>query len=131
MRAPAQRTIQIDADSATPIYRQIADSIRTMLVNGSLSPGDLLPPVRQLAVDLAVHFNTVAEAYRTLSDEGWLDLRRRRGARVVARLTPPAAPPETQARFVRRLRELVAAAQSEGLAAHRISLELRRIAEEL
>lgn len=131
MEPRAQPVIQIDVDSATPVYRQIADSIRTMLVNGLMRPGDRLPPVRQLAVDLAVHFNTVAEAYRTLADEGWLDLRRRRGAQVIARLTPTTAPPQAEPRFVRRLRELVAASQAEGLGADTISFELRKIAKEL
>ncbi len=131
MQPSAQPTIQIDVESATPVYRQIADAIRTMLVAGLIGPGDLLPPVRQLAIDLAVHFNTVAEAYRTLADEGWLDLRRRRGAQVIARRTPSTAPPQAEAKFGKRLRELVAATQAEGLAARTISLELRRIAEEL
>jgi DNA-binding transcriptional regulator YhcF (GntR family) len=66
--------------SPIPLYRQIADAIRTLLVAGTLVPGDILPPVRRLAIDLGLHFNTVAEAYRALALEGWLDLRRGRGA---------------------------------------------------
>lgn len=131
MTEPAPPTIRIDLESTTPAYRQIADSIRTLLVNGALSPGDLLPPVRQLAVDLAVHFNTVAEAYRTLADEGWLDLKRRRGAQVIARKTPSEAPPEAEVKFFQRLRELVAATQAEGLPRETIARHLRGIAEGL
>jgi GntR family transcriptional regulator len=123
--------IRIDADSSTPVYRQISDAIRALLVAGSLNPGDLLPPVRQLAIDLAVHFNTVAEAYRTLAEEGWLDLRRRRGAQVIARPTPQNAPPEAEVKFAQRLREVVAATQAEGLPPEIIAQQLRRIAEGL
>ena len=129
MAKPAHAAIRIDTSSDTPAYRQIADSIRTLLVNRVLSPGDQLPPVRQLAIDLAVHFNTVAEAYRTLAAESWLDLRRRRGAQVIARATPSTAPPESEVKFVQRLRELVAATQAEGLPPETIARNLRSIAE--
>ncbi len=131
MESPVQPTIRIDADSATPAYRQIADSIRTLLVNGMLNPGDVLPPVRQLAIDLAVHFNTVAEAYRTLADEGWLDLKRRLGARVIARPMPELASPEAEVKFAKRLQELVAATRAEGIPTEIIAQTLRRIAEAL
>src|ERR1700730_19257747 len=77
--------IRIDLAAPTPAYRQIADAIRALLVAGELRPGERLPTVRQLAIDLAVHHNTVAEAYRILSEEGWVDLRRKRGATVVER----------------------------------------------
>jgi len=131
MTQPAPPAIRIDVESTAPAYRQIADSIRTLLVNGALSPGDLLPPVRQLAIDLAVHFNTVAEAYRTLADEGWLDLKRRRGAQVIARATPSEPPPQADLKFLQRLRELVAASQAEGLPPQTIASHLREIAEGL
>jgi GntR family transcriptional regulator len=131
MAQPVQAVIRIDTDSVTPAYRQIADSIRTLLVNGVLHPGDLLPPVRQLAIDLAVHFNTVAEAYRRLAEEGWLDLKRRRGAQVIARATPLTAPPESELKFLQRLRELVAATRAEGLPLETIASSLHSIAEGL
>ena len=72
--------VSLDLDSPTPAYRQIANDLRRHLVEERLKPGDLLPPIRQLALDLGVHFNTVALAYRLLADEGWLELKRRRGA---------------------------------------------------
>src|SRR5579872_7136434 len=63
--------LRVDSNSSIPVYRQIVDGVRILLVNGELAPGDQLPPVRRLALDLGVHFNTVAEAYRTLEEEGW------------------------------------------------------------
>ena len=68
-----------------PAYRQIVDGMRILLVSGKLAPGSELPSVRRMAMDLGVHFNTVAEAYRTLAEEGWIDLRHGRGATVVKR----------------------------------------------
>jgi len=123
--------IRIDADSATPVHRQISDAIRALLVSRALNPGELLPPVRRLAIDLAVHFNTVAEAYRTLAEEGWLDLRRRRGALVIERPTPETAHPEAEPKFAQRLQELVAAARADGIPPGVIARHLRRNAEGL
>jgi DNA-binding transcriptional regulator YhcF (GntR family) len=125
-------TLRIDLKSPIPVYRQIVDGLRILLVNGELNPGDPLPPVRRLALDLGIHFNTVAEAYRTLAEEGWLDIARRSGARVVARPMPgKSADPEAARTFQRRLRELVAEVQSRGFARGRIAGELRKLAESL
>jgi GntR family transcriptional regulator len=106
--------IQIDPRLPEPVFRQIADAIRTLIVERKLEPGDKLPTVRELAVDLIVHHNTVALAYRELAAEGWLELRRGRGAVVLER-GRRKPDPGTLALFGKRLRELVAKAQSEGL----------------
>src|SRR5579871_3730867 len=102
MSADAIR-LRIDLTSPSPAYRQIVDGLRTFLVDGVLRAGDILPPVRDLAFELGVHFNTVAEAYRILAEEGWLDLKRRRGALVVER-SSRAADPHKRQQFGQRLR---------------------------
>src|SRR5690349_24971783 len=127
MAAPLLR---IDLNSGAPAYRQIVDAVRAVLVQGALRAGDKLPPVRQLALDLGVHFNTVAEAYRLLAEEGWLDLKRRRGARVLAR-QQRHAPPAVKESFARRLRQLIAEVRAEGLQAHDIQKELELIRQGL
>ena len=99
------------------------DGLRTFLVNGALHAGDLLPPVRELAFELGVHFNTVAEAYRILADEGWLDLKRRRGAQVMER-SKRAADPQKRQQFARRLREMIAELRAEGVRIEDIQREL-------
>ncbi len=71
---------RLDGKSGVPFYRQIIEQVKFGMARGDLQPGDQLPTVRQLAVDLTVHHNTVAEAYRILAAEGWLDLRQGRGA---------------------------------------------------
>ena len=122
-------TIRIDVESDTPAYRQIVDAMRTHLVSGRLEPDDVLPPVRQLAADLGVHFNTVAEAYRILADEGWLELRRRTGARVLNRRAPSKAPTRDKQAFLRRLNEIAAEALSQGIPVKEISSGLRLVAK--
>ena len=74
--------VSLNLESSVPAYRQIANDLRRHLVEERLKPGDLLPPIRQLAVDLGVHFNTVALAYRMLADEGWLSELRSSAARI-------------------------------------------------
>jgi DNA-binding transcriptional regulator YhcF (GntR family) len=122
--------LKINVDSEVPVYRQIVDALRPMFVEGKLVPGDFLPPVRQLAADLGVHFNTVAEAYRLLAEEGWLELRRRRGAAVLDRKMPRADSAAVN-KFSRRLRELVAEIQASGVPVRAIARDLRQIAEGL
>ena len=56
-----------------PVYRQIIDQVRGGIASGSLSVGDQLPTVRQLAVDLSINPNTVARAYRELELVGVLE----------------------------------------------------------
>ncbi|MCH9648658.1 MAG: GntR family transcriptional regulator [Deltaproteobacteria bacterium] len=80
--------IQIDLDSSTPLTDQIVSELRLAIASGSLGAGDELPPVRQLAGDLGVNFNTVARAYRALEASGLVSSQRGRGSRVVALVEP-------------------------------------------
>jgi DNA-binding transcriptional regulator YhcF (GntR family) len=123
--------IRIDLASPVPAYRQIVDAVRVLLVEGALAPGDSLPSVRRLAMELGVHFNTVGEAYRELAEEGWLDLRHGRGATVIERGRPSAAAPQRVQDFRTRLRSLVAQMRSAGMPAARIAAELRALSENL
>jgi DNA-binding transcriptional regulator YhcF (GntR family) len=123
--------IRVDLESDVPAYRQIVDALRTHLVSGTLAPDDSLPPVRRLAADLGVHFNTVAEAYRILAEEGWLELRRRTGARVIVRKPPGKASERQKQAFVRRLNEIAAEAMSQGVSAREIWSGLHLMAERL
>ncbi len=64
---------RLDGDSGVPVYRQIIDQVRGGIAVGALRPGDQLPTVRQLAVDLSVNPNTVVRAYRELELGGLLE----------------------------------------------------------
>jgi GntR family transcriptional regulator len=121
--------VSLNIESSVPAYRQIADDVRRHLVDERLKPGDLLPPIRQLALDLGVHFNTVALAYRLLADEGWLELKRRRGATVIARNAPRAVDRRKVDGLLRQLAQIAAQLRSAGMSSRQISSALRRIAE--
>lgn len=122
--------IHIDLGSAVPVNRQIVDQFRTRLVEGTLAPGDGLPSVRRLAIDLGVHFNTVADAYRSLADEGWLDVAQGRSVRVIERVVPPSSP-EARSLFRQRLRQLVADARAQGVSSGSLTRELASMAESI
>jgi DNA-binding transcriptional regulator YhcF (GntR family) len=126
-----QPRIRIDLNSRVPVYRQIIDALRVLLVDGTLAPETQLPSVRRLAMELGVHFNTVGEAYRELAHEGWLNLRHGRGATVVARVLPAAADPAQLVEFRERLRGMVAQMRSAGVPVSAIGAELRKLTEEL
>lgn len=123
-------TLRIDLDSPIPAYRQIVDGLRILLVNGKLAPGSELPSVRRMALDLGVHFNTVAEAYRLLAEEGWLDLHHGRGAKVVSRNAPAAGAGQVE-EFGQRLRALIAETLARGVPAAKLRTAMRRAVEEL
>jgi len=65
--------LRLDLHSGVPVYRQIVDQVHGGVASGTLSVGDQLPTVRQLAVDLSINPNTVARAYRELELGGLLE----------------------------------------------------------
>ena len=72
----------IDPSSGVPIYRQIVDQVRHAVAGGTLRPGDRLPAVRELAIELAVNPNTIAKAYQDLERAGIIETLRGRGTFV-------------------------------------------------
>ncbi len=58
--------VTLDTGSDVPLYRQIADHVWLEVAEGTLEPGHRLPTVRQCAIDLGVHPDTVARAYKEL-----------------------------------------------------------------
>ena len=63
----------LDLHTGVPVYRQLIDQVRAGIASGSLTAGDQLPTVRQVAVDLAINPNTVMRAYRELELGGLLE----------------------------------------------------------
>jgi GntR family transcriptional regulator len=78
--------LAVDSDIDIAPYQQIEEQLRGLIQRGDLTPGTLLPTVRQLAGDLNVAPNTVARAYTDLQEAGWLISDGRRGTRVASRL---------------------------------------------
>ncbi len=64
--------ISLNYRDARPIYEQVKDGLRHLVVTGGLQPGDKLPSVRALASTLAINPNTIQRAYESLESEGYL-----------------------------------------------------------
>jgi GntR family transcriptional regulator len=69
--------------SGLPIYLQLMEQVKYGIETGALGPGEELPGIRRVAVELVVNPNTVAKAYRELEHEGVIELRQGAGAFVV------------------------------------------------
>jgi GntR family transcriptional regulator len=65
--------IHIDLKSGVPFYRQIIDQVKAAIATETIGPGDRLPTVRQLAVDLSINPNTVSRAYTELELTGLVE----------------------------------------------------------
>ncbi len=64
--------IHLDYRDTRPIYEQVKDGLRKLMVTGMLCPGDKLPSVRSLAIELAINPNTIQRAYSQLEAEGYI-----------------------------------------------------------
>jgi len=81
--------INLDLKSGVPFYRQVIDQVKAAIATESLSPGDRLPTVRQLAVDLSINPNTVSRAYTELELTGLVETQMGSGTFVGNRLVKP------------------------------------------
>jgi GntR family transcriptional regulator len=95
--------VTIDTRDATPIYAQLERALRAAMATGRLRPGDQLPTVRQLAVELQINANTVARVYAELERAGAIETRRGVGSFVSAAGAQAHPPREHE----RRLRAFV------------------------
>ena len=64
--------VALDHRDARPLYLQVKDSLRRMMLTGLLAPGEKLPSVRSLATQLAINPNTIQRAYSELEAEGYV-----------------------------------------------------------
>ncbi len=107
--------IAIDGKDPRPLYLQIAAQVKEQVQRGELQPGDELPPVRELADSLGINLHTVRSAYLRLRDQGVIDLRLGRRARIANRQTLALTPSEANRTLGAQVRELVADAFLLGL----------------
>jgi GntR family transcriptional regulator len=80
--------LEINFRSGIPIYLQVVERIKERIASGRLTPGNQLPTVRSLALELRINFNTVARAYRILDDVGIISTQQGRGTYVM-NIPPP------------------------------------------
>lgn len=64
--------ISISYKDGRPIFEQVKDSLRNLIITGALKEGDRMPSVRELASGLAINPNTIQRAYRELETEGYI-----------------------------------------------------------
>jgi len=72
--------ISLNYRDARPIYEQVRDGLRHLVVTGAIAEGERLPSVRALAASLAINPNTIQRAYAALEEEGYLTSEPGRGA---------------------------------------------------
>ena len=64
--------LTLDFRDTRPIYQQVKDNLRRLMVSGAIKEGEKLPSVRALASSLAINPNTIQRAYEALEAEGYL-----------------------------------------------------------
>lgn len=72
--------ISLNYRDARPIYEQVRDGLRHLVITGAIAEGEKLPSVRALAASLAINPNTIQRAYAALEEEGYLASEPGRGA---------------------------------------------------
>jgi GntR family transcriptional regulator len=117
--------LSIDSNDPTPIYAQLERALRAGIATGRLQPGDQLPTVRQLAVDLRVNANTVARVYAELERAAVIETRRGVGS-FISSTPAQARPPREHERRLRAFATRVLAdADSAGFALDEVIAALR------
>ena len=64
--------LNLDYRDARPIYEQVRDNLRRLMVSGAIQEGEKLPSVRSMASNLAINPNTIQRAYESLEAEGYV-----------------------------------------------------------
>ena len=119
----------IDTKSGVPLYRQVIEQVKFAIARGDLRPGDRLPTVRQLAVDLSINPNTVIRAYRELEIEGMLETQQGSGTFVGDR-RPEVDRLERQRMLDQILTDMLARASAYGFTLDEVLDGLRHRKEE-
>jgi GntR family transcriptional regulator len=119
----------LDLHSGMPVYRQIMDQVRGAIASGALMPGDQLPTVRQLAVDLEINPNTVVRAYRELELGGLLATHQGTGTFISAQKMK-RADAERDRQLTQIVADCVARAGAAGFTVDELIEELRGVAAE-
>lgn len=118
----------LDLRSGVPVYRQIIDQVHAARASGVLGPGERLPTVRQLAVDLSVNPNTVARAYRELELTGVLTTHQGTGT-FLTHAKFERSDAERDQKLNRLVSEFVARAGREGFTLREVRSRLKEFAK--
>jgi GntR family transcriptional regulator len=116
----------LDLHTGVPVYRQLIDQVRTGIASGSLSAGDQLPTVRQLAVDLAINPNTVMRAYRELELGGLLETHQGTGT-FISNKRPEKKSVERERQLTQMVNDFAARAGAAGFTLEEVIHRLREL----
>ena len=100
---------RVDPRLPKPVYQQVVDGLKESIAKGLLAPGEKLPSVRDLALEMTLNPNTIAKAYRELERERVIEVIRGRGT-FAANLGPIPDREERMERMRDTVRELVVGA---------------------
>jgi GntR family transcriptional regulator len=117
---------RLDLHSGVPVYRQIIDQVIGGLAAGTLTAGNQLPTVRQLAVDLSINPNTVIRAYRELEIRGVLETQQGTGT-FISQQKPQRDDADRQRRLTQLVGEFIARAGSAGFTVEDLLEQLQEI----
>jgi len=106
--------MDIDSNSHVPIYEQIVDSVRAGIAAGIYRPGEMLPSLRTMALELVVNPNTVQRAYEVLEREGIVYSRRGIGL-FVTKQGVASSRAKSKSALLANLSGNIASARSAGL----------------
>ena len=105
--------IQVDLRSRTPIYEQLYENIKTLILKGVLVSDERLPSVRELAATLTINPNTIQKAFTALENDGYIYVIRGRGSFVSA--IDKKIQEQVTSQVVEQLNEAVRAAKLIGM----------------
>jgi len=118
--------LQVDPKDPTPIHAQLERGVRVAIATGRLRPGDQLPTVRQLAVDLRVNANTVAKVYLALERDGVVETKRGVGTFIAEAQTRRGNAPQRERQLARLADRFLAEAAAEGFSSRELMQQLAR-----
>lgn len=104
---------QLDYSDARPLYEQIKERIKTLIIRGVLASNQQLPSVREMASNLTLNPNTIQKAYRDLEAEGYIYSVRGKGN--FAAVLSPALKGEEQMQLKKQLTDALTAMQNLGV----------------
>jgi len=122
--------IEIEANSAVPIYLQLAQQIIEGVAKGSLKPGDSLPSVRAFAADLGMNMHTVNKAYHYLDEKEFIQIVQKKGVFIHKNGVRKASELD-RLRLIKELRPIVAEALCLQLSSAEIALLVKQISLDL
>ena len=122
--------IALDSKDPTPLHAQLERNIRVAIATERLRPGDQLPTVRQLAVELRVNANTVARVYLALEREGVLATKRGVGTFIAEKVPKEAHQEHRERRLIALVDQLLTESAALGYSPDEVTQHLARRATE-